>query len=74
MNKIAKVLSVGDFVFTPFGKRQITRLSKFGFYCGKVYFSYEEHGKNFVLHESSTERWNKKCSSEKRTTAVLNVI
>ena len=74
MNKIAKALSVGDFVFTPFGKSQITRISNFGFYCGKVYFSYEEHGKNYVLHESSTERWNKKCSSQKKTTAALNVI
>lgn len=50
MNKIQKVISVGDEVFTPTGRSmRITKVCCTGFFCGDNYYSYDEHRKKYWL-------------------------
>ena len=50
MNKIQKVLNVGEMVFTPAGQPlKVERIGITGIYAGGDYFSYEDHRKKFYL-------------------------
>ena len=51
MNKIQRVINVGDEVYLyPGGKAEkITKVLSTGFFCGGKYFSYDRHRKNYFL-------------------------
>lgn len=57
MNKIQKVLNVGEMVFTPAGQPlKVERIGITGIYAGGYYFSYEDHRKKFYMNEASTRK------------------
>ena len=44
MNKIQKVLSVGDSIYSANGKElTVTKITSSGFFCGEEYYAYDEH-------------------------------
>lgn len=50
MNKIQKILKVGEMIFTPGGQAlPVERIGITGIYAGGYYFSYEDHRKKFYL-------------------------
>ena len=52
-NKIQKVLSVGDFVYSRNGGKpmQVKKVDFMGFETEKDYFTYDEHGELYFLTE-----------------------
>lgn len=51
MNKIQKVIKIGDFVYSSANGEpmEIIKISRLGFYTKKRFFSYGEHGKLYWL-------------------------
>ncbi len=50
MNKIQKVISVGDTIWSLTGKElPITKIDDEGFFCGDEYFFYDEHSRLYYL-------------------------
>ncbi len=58
MNKIQKLLTVGDYVYSAANGQplKVTRIFSTGFEAGGEYYSYDEHRKLFFLHESSVKK------------------
>lgn len=57
MNKIRKLLSVGDTVYPINGKPvKVTGIFANGFVAENNYFTYDEHRQKFYLHEAEWRR------------------
>lgn len=69
MNKIQKLLSVGDYVYSAANGQplKVTRIFSTGFEAGGEYYSFDEHNVLYFLHES-TYKWRVKHGRNKSIT------